>query len=184
LVSAAVIGIGKEKLCAKARELVSVYRTALWVWHRLDEKRWKMSSVSLRIDRKNPRLDVDHTVAWDLWNQKIKSRQLGADEVDKFEKTVNALGNCSLLEKSFNISKSNHSLRFFLEQVHEFKTKKLELTEWSAALGLSMVMIDAEQARLEDIKEAIEERDKAIRDDLEQFVRGTKKRVDLNGSAG
>src|SRR5690606_6092330 len=38
-------------LAASSRERVSIYRTALWVWHRLDKKRWEMSCIPLRVGK-------------------------------------------------------------------------------------------------------------------------------------
>ena len=68
----------------------------------------------------------------DLEIQAKKATFIGTDEEqaliapDGFESCydaiafINQLGNCSLLDKSFNISKSDKPMRHFLEQVHEF----------------------------------------------------------------
>jgi hypothetical protein len=42
-----------------------------------------------------------------------------------------------LLEKNFNISKSNTSLKAFLDGVHEFKNNQQDMTAWAAALDLN-----------------------------------------------
>ncbi len=42
---------------------------------------------------------------------------------------IDLLGNCSLLDKSFNISNSDKSMRHFLEQVHEFKDGKVLMAD-------------------------------------------------------
>jgi hypothetical protein len=89
------------------------------------------------------------------------------------------LGNCSLLEKTFNISKSDKTLRSFMEQVHEFKEGKLDLCSWARALGLEDSMIDAAAADADSIVKAIQTRDKEIRAELVEFAKGTKTRVDL-----
>ena len=41
---------------------------------------------------------------------------------------INRLGNCSLFEKTFNISKSDKTLRTFLADVHEFKSMTRQVT--------------------------------------------------------
>lgn len=167
-------------LAAGSRERVSVYRTALWIWHRLDGNRWAMSSIPLRVGKSKPGLDVDHAVAYALWDGKLAAGlPQGVDDRNEALPLVNLLGNCSLLEKSFNISKSDKPLRSFMEQVHEIKEGKVLLSDWAQALGLPDAMLDAVAAEPDAILTAIQERDKAIRADLTEFVKGTKVRVDV-----
>ena len=89
------------------------------------------------------------------------------------------MGNCSLLEKSFNISKSDRTLKSFLEEVHEFKTGKIALAGWAVSLGLPDSMVDAGQADVDTLVKAIGDRDKLIRDEVCEFVTGKGIRVDL-----
>jgi hypothetical protein len=104
------------------------------------------------------------------------------------------LGNCSLLEKSFNISKSDKTLRSFLEEVHEFKEGKVDLASWALALQLENPMLDGTMAddeqsqsilpvgtatNTDGIVRALRKRDAAIRAELVEFVKGTKIRMDL-----
>ncbi len=125
-------------LSAGSRERVSAYRTALWIWHRLDSTRWEMSSIPLRVGRSKPSLDVDHAVAYALWDKKlVAALPQGIDDRNEAILLVNLLGNCSLLEKTFNISKSDKTLRSFMEQVHEIKEGKVTLSSWGQALGLT-----------------------------------------------
>ena len=120
-------------LAASSRERVSAFRNALWIWHRLDAARWRMSSIPLRVGKSKPRLDVDHAVAFKLWEQKLDAGlPEGIDDQDDAVPLVNLLGNCSLLEKTFNISKSDKTLRSFMEQVHEIK----ECKAGSVVLGM------------------------------------------------
>ena len=167
-------------LAASSRERVSVYRTALWMWHRLDPERWKMSCIPLRVGRSKPSLDVDHAVAYALWEGKLATG-LPTEMEDRAEalQIVNTLGNCSLLEKTFNISKSDKTLRSFMEQVHEFKEGKVALSAWAESLKLDDTMLDAAASTTDAIVQAIQARDKSIRADLVEFVKGTKARVDL-----
>lgn len=167
-------------LAASSRERVSIYRTALWVWHRLDANRWEMSCIPLRVGKSKASLDVDHAVAYALWETKLAAGlPTGIEDQGDALSLVNTLGNCSLLEKTFNISKSKQTLRSFMEQVHEFKEGKVALSSWAQALGLEDSMLDAVVAATDAIVQAIHRRDRAIRTELVEFVKGTKTRVDL-----
>ncbi len=84
-----------------------------------------------------------------------------------------------LLEKNFNISKSNRPLKDFLEGVHEFKTGVLTIAEWAQALDLEMPQVDFATTTVEVLRGLFAERTRKVRADLEQFIRGTKERVDL-----
>ncbi len=125
---------------------------------------------------------------WDLWQSKLEMLQAQArtnavvpDQVavDELGPKVNELGNCMLLEKNFNISKSNRPLREFLENVHEFKEGTCTLEDWATALDLKMPQVDSATAPIEVLRNLFTERTQKIRSDLEQFVRGTKARIDL-----
>lgn len=167
-------------LAAISRERVSVYRTALWVWHRLEPKRWEMSCIPLRIGKVKASLDVDHAVAYALWEAKLAAGlPTGIEDRADALPLVNLLGNCSLLEKTFNISKSAKTLRSFMVQVHEIKEGKVDLTSWARALGLEGALLDAEAATGDAVVQAIQTRDKAIRAELVEFVKGTRTRVDI-----
>jgi len=111
-------------VAAASRQRVSVYRTMLWVWNHLIPKRWKMwKSPLCQSKSKKTSVDVDHIVAFALWDRKLAGGlPSGVADRDDAQSFANLLGNCSLLEKTFNISKSDTSLKSFLEQIHEFKT--------------------------------------------------------------
>jgi hypothetical protein len=167
-------------LAASSRERVSIYWTALWVWHRLDPKRWEMSSIPLRVGKGKPSLDVDHAVAFAQWDKKLAAGlPEGIEDRADALPLVNLLGNCSLLEKSFNISKSDKTVKSFMEQVHEVKDGKVALASWAQALALEDSMIDATIASTDIILKAIQTRDATIRAELVEFVKGTKARADL-----
>jgi hypothetical protein len=91
---------------------------------------------------------------------------------------INLLGNCSLLEKTFNISKSDEPMWNFLEDVHEFKEGQLQRHEWEEALALSETLTSPDNSNLADIKNAVQTRDALIRRDLTDFIAGRKHRVD------
>lgn len=170
-----------QALSVARRELVRVYFSALWIWHRLKKERWEKSKIQLRIGKRmRTSLDVDHTVAFGLWEKKLET---GLPKEIKVKEDaipiVNRLGNCSLLEKSFNISKSDKALKLFIEEVHEIKENKVSLNDWADALSIKTAMLDPRDADATVIAEAIDERDKLIRAELVEFIKGAKTRVDL-----
>jgi len=190
---------GINNLVVRDRRRVHLYYTQLWTWHRLDKLRWKHSSVPMRIGRKRTsKLEVDHTVA-DAWWVRLIHQELvtkraafvGTDEEktrlapDDFESMdlglefINLLGNCSLLDKSFNISKSDEPMWNFLKEVHEFKDGTIKRHEWEEALSLSKTLTSPEGSTLADIKKAIQTRDAMIRRELVEFIAGNKNRVDI-----
>ena len=187
-----------DNLFVRDRRRVHAYYQLLWVWHRLDETRWKFSSLPMRTGRKRTsKLEVDHTIA-DAWWQRLingiieqktavftgSGLEKLAIKPDEFDNRwdahafVNALGNCSLLDKSFNISKSDEPMWNFLKEVHEFKQGKFARQEWQAALSLSDAMTSPDGVSLADLKNAIQTRDVFIRNELKEFINGTKQRVD------
>ncbi len=182
------------------RKKVSQYKYMLWIWHRLDKERWQKSSITLR--EKNKRAyswDVDHTVADAWWKRKVEEEInkklvtfLGSEEEkqklapDGFESKdeaiefINILGNCSLLEKSFNISRSDSSLWSFLKKVHEFQNGGTEnRDEWEKKLLMNNTLTDPDNYSFTDIVNAIKERDGLMRKELVQFINGTLTRQDL-----
>lgn len=162
---------------APSRERVAVYRSALWVWHRLDADRWTTSQIQLRVGKSKPSAEVDHTIAFSLWESRVAS----TPDIDKDEvlPLVNRLGNCTLLEKNFNISKSDKSLKAFLSQIHEVVQNKIRIDAWCAALSIPQPILDPANTTVNDIATAIENRDKEIRADLVEFVKGQRARVDV-----
>lgn len=172
---------GIQAIQARRRELVRIYYAPLWIWHRLDPKRWEMSQIPLRTKKnKKISLDVDHSLAYAIWERKISSGlPKGAADKDEALTIVNQLGNCSLLEKSFNISKSDRTLRSFLEEVHNFKKDKDLLGKWADALGIPDVMLDGDGADVNALTQAIGDRDKLIRKELGEFVTGKRLRTDM-----
>lgn len=181
------------------RSRVRLYYTLLWVWHRLDEKRWKYSSIQLKEGRKrNTPLDVDHTVADALWKRKIienfdkkMAEFMGTDEEkallapDEFSSKqeafefINFLGNCALLEKSFNISKSDKEMKSFLKEVHEFKNGNFKIEDWELALSIEKAMTEPSNTLLKDLVTSLKKRDSLIRKELIEFINGKKIRTDI-----
>lgn len=170
-----------ENLGTPDRERVSIYRNALWIWHRINEDRWKMSQIPLRIGRsKKTRPDVDHTVAYAMWEKFVNAWTKEPQKLEDTLPLVNKLGNCSLLEKTFNISKSDKTLKSFMQEVHEFKEGKLNLADWASKLDIPAVMLDPSDDKIDAIIAAIDKRDKAIRDEVVKFIKGECQRADLS----
>ena len=166
------------------REHVSRYNTLLWVWHRLDATRWAMSSVPLRSGRRQKAdLEVDHTVAHSLWEKMVKGLPpKDDDEEQELMQLINNLGNCTLLEKTFNISKSARPLKEFLDEVHEIKSGKIKIADWATALGLTDCLLDPSSASTKDIVDAIGKRDADVRQEVVEFVQGKRSRHDLKAA--
>jgi hypothetical protein len=180
---------GLLTLNADDRQQVRLYYTALWLWNRLDQNRWEKAKVALRQrSRRQNVLDVDHIVAWDLWHSKLASAPGPSEtgdvlperpDTDDLATKCNEIGNCMLLEKNFNISKSNKSLKEFLEGVHEFREGNFTIDQWAAALDLEMPQVDSANTPVDALSDLFRNRSQKIREDLEQFIRGTKSRIDL-----
>ena len=162
---------------AGSRERVTVYRSVLWVWHRLDADRWAKSKIQLRVGKSKVSTEVDHTVSFGLWERKISE----VDDIDKEQALplVNRLGNCALFEKNFNISKSDKTLKSFLSQIHEVLQNKIQVDAWCAAMAISLPILDPTNATIVEVEKAIENRDIEIRSDLVEFVKGQRVRVDV-----
>jgi hypothetical protein len=119
-------------------------------------------------------------VAFALGERKLKAGlPTGVKAIEDALPIVNRLGNCSLLEKNFNISKSDQTFKAFLDEVHEFKTGSVTVDAWALALLVPDSMLAPSTVDVNVIVTAINDRDKAIRDELVEFVKGTKARVDL-----
>lgn len=176
---------GLEAIQVSRREQVRSYFTALWLWHRLDKDRWKWSRVQLRTSkRRKVNLEVDHSVAWAHWEKKLGEGLPDAfSDIEDARPLANRLGNCSLLEKNFNISKSDGSLKSFLSQVKEFSDHPDHLNDWSRSLAMSDILLDPTAENAQTIADAISERDKTIREELIEFVKGTRVRADLDSTA-
>lgn len=178
---------GMTALNADDRRQVRSYLTPLWLWNRLEKDRWENAKVALRENkRRETSIEVDHIVACGLWEAKLDALKNAppaedgkAENVDALSPAINELGNCMLLEKNFNISKSKIPLKQFLDGVHEFKTGKRVIKDWAASLDLSMPQVDSAGTSPAELAGLIRERSKEIRADLEEFIRGTKSRVDL-----
>jgi hypothetical protein len=196
VVPKALITVANVQVLDRTR--VHSYYPFLWIWHRLDLARWKCSSIAMRTGRKRTsKLEVDHTVA-DAWWRRLVDRLIaekqaafhGSEEerqslapgsfATKYEAVqfINLLGNCSLLDKSFNISKSDQPMWDFLAEVKEFKDGTIERDDWEKALGLSSGLTSPRDNNFSAIVDAIRERDALIRSEISELLTGIRNRVD------
>jgi len=172
-----------ETLEVDERELVRAYFLPLWVWHRIDAERWDASRVPLRIRKTNGTLDVDHIVSVglcaDLGISTTKPEENDEATPSDSHLPVNALGNCWLLETNFNIAKGKKPAADFLDRVVEFKDKPSELSKWRDRIGLSDAMLHPSKENVATASAAIADRTAKMRQELKEFVSGTKTRADL-----
>jgi Protein of unknown function DUF262 len=166
-----------SRLGVEAREHVRQYFGPLWLWHRLDVQRWNASRIPLRIGNSRTDLDVDHVVSVKIWANKPLEKEL-LNEQESVGAIVNSLGNCALLQKSFNIIKSGAPLRNFMCKVHEFKDAPEEIDKWAAALQITQNQLDGDKADQKQLVEDVRKRDQQIRADLIRFIRGELQRAD------
>ncbi|WP_437905331.1 DUF262 domain-containing protein [Sorangium sp. So ce327] len=181
-----------DDLRVLSRNDVHQYYMPLWLWHRLDADRWDSSKLPLRESKRGSlNLDVDHIVAVKLWEAIAPPAATitapAGDEADEAQDaidvvaTVNAFGNCCLLEKSFNIAKGAEPLRSFLERIHEFKHTPAKIDAWGAKVDINEVLLDPRQRLAADVAKAIEDRTARMKTALKEFAAGARDRVDIGG---
>jgi len=188
-----------NNISVRKRNRVHDYSKILWVWHRLEAERWEKSSIQLRTGRKRTsKNEVDHTVADAWWQNLIDSAMTeklksfsgteeeklligpdGFDDEISAREFINRLGNCSLLDKSFNISKSAGTFWGFLSEVHDFKNGILKRESWEQALSFPPELTDPTNQPYEVIVEKIKERDDLMKKEVIEFIKGIKERHDL-----
>lgn len=169
-----------QSLNVDERTSVRQYFVPLWVWHRLDKLRFEYSRTALRHDpkKKSVKAEVDHVVAVKIWEDKLVDPTAKIDISDEDIGQINHLGNCILLDKSFNLSKGKSSLGSFLAAVHEFKSGKVTLGDWANSMRLNGVLLEPAAFNCVALKEAIQNRGKLIRQELLEYVHGTRQRTD------
>lgn len=168
-----------DNLSALDRNRVQDYFLPLWVWHRLDPARWKASRITLRTGGRKPKLEVDHVVAVKLWENLPRETADGENvqttmDLPENPTSINAIGNCCLLEKSFNISKGAKPLAEFLAKIHEFRTGSVNLDSWTANLGLHSELVDPSNLPANRIHELIDRRSNQIKSELKGYLSGEK----------
>ncbi|BCS31423.1 hypothetical protein TBR22_A06240 [Luteitalea sp. TBR-22] len=176
-----------DDLEVQDRKRVHDYYVPLWLWHRLDERRWKASKGPLRISKTGVSSDVDHLVAVKVWESLPfpESEPLSLAEAPEQRETysvmMNALGNCCLLEKSFNIAKGASSLTSFLAKVDEFASGALAIDQWTTdLLGSRAALADTSDSNLKAVAEVITLRTSEMKAELKKYISGELQRVDVD----
>jgi len=170
-------------LAVLSRDHVHQYYLPLWLWHRLDEERWRFSAIPLRESKRgrSPAPEVDHIVAVKLWEKLVVP--VGADDgsEDDASTVINALGNCNLLEKSFNVAKGADPLESFLVRVHEFKTSIHPIVDWCKALDIPEALLDPTKVKASSnaVTTAIGDRTARMKKELIEYIGGTRQRADI-----
>jgi hypothetical protein len=162
-----------QALEAKSRNQVQIYYTPLWLWHRLEGERRRLSEITLKAPGKaTDRLHVDHIVAHDHWESGFTLDPIAVDVGGSQETaTVNELGNMMLLRNNFNISKSKSPLAEFLPEVHEFKEAPSELDAWRTALLIGDVAYDFRNRSATEVAVETKTRTAAIKNELISYIR-------------
>ncbi|WP_037583822.1 hypothetical protein [Stigmatella aurantiaca] len=175
-----------DDLAVLTRDRVHDYYLPLWLWHRIDTQRWKASAISLRESKRGSlSFDVDHVVAVKLWETlpgaqpQVDPEDDSALSADDLSTTMNALGNCCLLEKSFNIAKGAEPLGAFLQRVHDFKTGTLKVDDWTKELGIDPTLVDPTGKPTADVRVVVEARTTAMKSELKEYLAGTRQRADV-----
>jgi hypothetical protein len=187
-----------DSMQVDARNQVRAYYAALWLWNRLEKERWKAAKIGMRTSQRgNLGLEVDHIVSWHTWSAKYSTEDNGKvhtkEELPSVEEEHsltaendlslsdgNVLGNCLLLEKDFNISKSKNSLSDFLGRVHEFSSGKWTVTDWCKAMSIENEMADPKNTDGTELQRLFGMRSAKIKEDLKSFLDRKISRVDLN----
>ncbi len=189
-----------EVVNEKATNRVYRYHSLLWIWHRLKKDRWEYSKIPLQeTKKKTTKLEVDHVVSSSFWEktinrlddnkinktlEELSKKGITFDDADYIGSreqiiiSINSIGNCLLLNKSFNISKSDKTMHSFLVQINEFKKSKY-LASWCESLLGNEVFLKPDTATVEGILWNIHTREKKIKEELMQFVRGEITRQDI-----
>ncbi len=177
-----------DELGVLTRDTVHQYYLPLWLWHRLDPNRWSASRLPLRETKRGGlSLEVDHLVAIKLWETLRRNPELPAGEQEPSSETdiasdVNALGNCCLLEKSFNIAKGAKTLQTFLSSVHEIKNGSVTIESWARKLEIEPVLLNPTDHSMEEVVQAISRRTDNMKTTLKDYIAGERQRADLPAS--
>jgi len=91
---------------------------------------------------------------------------------------AHAIGNCLLLESSFNISKGKDELETFLNKVHEFQSEQVKVDQWCDALAITNELRRPTAHSVESLVKAVAARTDAIKSELLDYVEGRRERKD------
>lgn len=171
---------------AERRNTVRRYHGLLWAWQRLDPDRRRLSAINLTMISQQQAIgtDVDHVVSYSQWTEEFGPVLAAAGEtIDGIVDGANALGNCLLLAKNFNITKKDRPLKDLLAQVWEFKGRPQLVADFCRALHLDERLLDATNRPVKDVRDAVAARSQQIRAELLEYIRGERDLQELAGGA-
>jgi hypothetical protein len=166
-------------LAVDQRQFVNAYYAPIWIWLRLDDTRWAMASIPLRTgNRQSPFLHVDHIVPVKIWETMELQAGSSVDEVENSFLPAHAIGNCLLLESSFNISKGKDELEVFLNKVHEFRVEQVQVDQWCDAFAIPKELRKPTSFSAKAVVDAVTTRTSSIKAEILEYVDGRKSRKD------
>lgn len=177
-----------EGIGVSHRDEVTQYRTPLWIWHRLGDERWVQSRLvsipnrNKNADLKSPELDVDHLVSFKMWKDLLGPQEDYAaleGRASEGDDDLNAIGNCALLDKQYNISKSKKPLGEFLDEIKKARPTQFEPAAWLRELRVHEAQVDP-SANRERLRVASEQRTRLVKDDLLAWIDGGKETCRLH----
>jgi hypothetical protein len=164
---------------ARNRREVARYRQFLRVWHQISDKRMR-ASLPFHVDHisgRQERLEVDHVVSVALF-EKLVAVWPSSSPIDT-NAIVNRLGNCLLLTKGHNISKSEGCI------FDHFKNVTKDGNSEDCRVFLEALQIPTELAnpresllgfeigdRVKRLQEAIERREQQMKESFIKFAKG------------
>jgi hypothetical protein len=183
-----------NELRAYNRSEVSRYRNVLWLWNRLDFKRWSEAQKPMKRMRATPKLEVDHAVPVAVWEaiveanhpfEESKSVVTGVEQVYRIANVdftrqqlvfwINSIGNCSLLLRSHNRSKGDEQFGAFLGDIYSSEQSAV----FRDALNLTDAMLFPATDNLGSIVHDVNVRTDVIKRELQEFIVGKRDRIDV-----
>jgi len=166
-----------EGLSVSDPDKVRDYKNVLWIWNQLSKERWGHVQKPLRFSTKKPKVEVDHIFSSKIWekcNTKLRkgshSQMKHSDE--ELQSVINELGNCMLLEKNFNISKSDESLDNFLDRLDPYDKCDMR-RKFYDAMDITPNLHSYKEPFSPDIVfDEINARTKKIKGDIIEFIKG------------
>ena len=163
-----------EGLAVDDARAVGRYRLPLAVWHGLEQNRQKWSEFTLQHSTKAQfTYEVDHVVAQKMWETMVAGQaDITENSHSELLETLNSLGNCILLKKTFNIGKSARPLDDWLSS--DLKSLAgFDSSRWKDAFAIVPVMSQPRAQDLKAIQDAIARRRLVIVHDLVEWIQDT-----------
>ena len=111
------------------------------------------------------------------------TQELNTPDSEDLSSKINAIGNCFLLEKTFNISKWSYPLRVFIARVHEFNinthSNPIDIDEWARNIGLDQNLLDATGRAVEEVCVSVDKRTAEMKKELNEYINNDRQRFDL-----